>query len=137
MVNSTNEKGVMDATRLKRAGIESINHYPFFIDYNFADSKPRGGSAFIDFFAGGGLCSLMDGLGKDGLVYVKKDKIEPAGGFFLMDFAKVKAEPESFIKAVSNLHLDRLYVEDSRRYSLNDVLHDLGGVSVTLVSFVP
>jgi len=127
----------MNITRLKRTEIEELDYYPFFIDYNFKDARPRGGSAFIDFFAGGKLCALMDGIDKEGLVYMKKDNIAPSGGFFLMDFAMMKVNPTSFLKAVFDLNLEQLYIEDSRRYPLDAVLHRLQKVGIVLVSFLP
>ena len=124
-------------TRLKRVEIGDLQYYPFFIDYDFVEARPRGGSAFIDFFACGKLCKLMDKVDADGLVYVEKNGIAPESGFFLMDFARVVNEAEAFVRAVLDLKLDYLYIEDSRRYPLDGVLVGLEKVGICLVSFIP
>ncbi|MDR0453436.1 MAG: hypothetical protein LBH05_01340 [Deferribacteraceae bacterium] len=127
----------MIAMHLKRVDIEKMDYYPFFMDYNFKDARPRGGSAFIDFFAGGRLCELMDDVGKDGLVYVRKKDIVPLDGFFLMDFAKIKTDPVLFLNAVSGLKLEDMFIEDSSAYPLNDVLKTIENVGIAMVSFIP
>ncbi|GAB7140564.1 hypothetical protein RsTz2092_05140 [Deferribacterales bacterium RsTz2092] len=120
-----------------REAPSSFMYNPVLIDYNFADKRPRGGSACFDFFACGRLCTLVNELDESLLVYVSKEEIAPTQGFFLMDFAQVNANPNILIEAIKGLKLTHLYVEDSANHSLKDVLKTQKKLFVSYVQFKP
>ena len=119
-----------------RTQINKFDYFPVFIDYSFAESKPRGGSAFIEFFAAGQLCSLMDELGSaSDITFVSKGNIKPEKGFFLVDFDKAVQQPEAFIAAVKKLNLKHIYVEDSVNHSIRSIFEEIPELTVSYVAF--
>lgn len=126
----------MSATSvLKRIKMSEFNYFPVIVDYNFAESRPRGGSACFDFFVSGRLCALMDDVTDDGLVLVAKEDIMPETGFFLLDFAKAKDNSHRVLDAVKKLNIPHVYVENSAKYPLNAIFDNETGIAVSYVTF--
>ena len=125
----------MNSSQHKRTRLSQFDYFPIFVDYNFAESKPRGGSTYFDFFSFGKLTALMDEVGKSNIAFVCKEGVQPEKGFFLVDFAKAAADPASFIEAVKKMNLSHIYVESSVKYPLNNILDKDADIAVSYVAF--
>ena len=125
----------MTSTQHKRTPLSKFNYFPVFIDYNFAESRPRGGSACIDFFACGKLCALMDEVDSEGVTFVTKEDLMPESGFFLVDFAQTLENPREFISSLKKMNLSHIYVEDSQLFPLKDLLDKETDIAVSYVMF--
>jgi hypothetical protein len=119
----------------KRVDVPQIDYYPLFVDYDLEAARPRGGSTCIDFFSIGKLARLVDACGKSDLIYVKKDKIHPAEGFFIADFAKIKSNPAWFRQVLDGMGITEFYMENSKTYPFNEREKLFENFTVTLVNF--
>lgn len=118
-----------------RIELPQLDAYPIVLDYDFRGKRPRGGSACVDMFSFGKLCSLMDALSDAGIVYVQKTGLMPLGGFFLVDFAEVYKNPALLKDAIRNMNISELWVEDSARFPLDKLENVFEGVDATMVNF--
>jgi len=124
----------MYVERLKRTEPSQIGYYPLVIDYDFVRLRPRGGSACIDFFSSGKLFSIINELDKPNAMYIQKSDIAPESGFFLMDFAEAKKNPQKFIETLKGLNMSVIYIEDSKHFPPEKILAETD-FNIKLVNF--
>lgn len=121
--------------RIGRVNPTEMNQYPLVIDYDFVNLRPRGGSACIDLFSSGRLCSVVDSVGASGVIYVQKNDIVPDSGFFLMDFAQMTKRHDLLLETLKDMNITELYLEDSKKYPLSGIFAKDSAFDLTLVSF--
>lgn len=112
-----------------------ISYSNAIIDYDFINNRPRGGSSRIDFFSHGAISSALEGLEFDTKIYLKKDNIFFENGVFLLDFQEVQRNPNLFLDMVTNLKLERIYLEHSIHFNIENIAAQLENVDVIIMNF--
>jgi hypothetical protein len=67
-------------------------------------------------------------------VYIQKEDIAPKSGFFLVDFAEAKKNPQKIIDTLKGMNISGFYIEDSRKFPLDDIFKKTD-LKVKLVNF--
>jgi hypothetical protein len=77
----------------------------------------------------------MDECLQSGSVYIQKDDIIPACGFFLVDFKTVRNEPQLIRKILDDMQIETAYIENSVHFPIADAELLFDGLDITLVNF--
>lgn len=110
-----------------------FNYFPAIIDYDFDKKRPRGLSCRVDFFSYGTISHILDNIEMMPHVFVKKKNTFFENGMLLVDFAAVIKNPDSFIDMIKKLKTDKIYLENSKRFPLNDVIKKLENVEIVFM----
>jgi len=111
--------------------------FPTFVDYDFRNIRPRGCSSRIDFFSFGKLTESVEKTSHlNSILYIKKQEFMFKHGFFLMDFIYTSENISPFIENVKNLKFEKLYIEKSPYFPIDDVVSELPQVDIFLMEFI-
>jgi len=117
---------------ITRINFNSLDRFPVFLDYDMDRMKCRGMSAKVDLFSYGTLTEEIEKLSEQELKYAKQEGvfIRKKGllfdsGFFLFDFNYIFSDKDSFINKIRNMNLEVVYLENSHRFQMEDIVSDI------------
>lgn len=117
---------------IMRINFNALDRFPVFIDYDMDGMKCRGMSAKIDLFSYGALSDEIEKLAGKGLefakeegIFIRKKGLLFETGFFLFDFNYIFANKEYFIEKIRKMNLEVVYLENSRRFKMDEIVSDL------------
>ena len=112
-----------------------VDYFPAVLDYDFVKNRPRGGSCRVDFFSYGRLSEVLNNMTPLPNVFVKLSNIFFKNGIFLVDYSLISKRCDHIVDMVKKLHFSKIYIEDSRRFSVAKLIEKLNFTEVILMSF--
>lgn len=131
MKEELNEKNV-ETNRVK-IDYGVFNYFPAIIDYDFEKKRPRGLSCRVDFFSYGTISNILDNIEMMPHVFIRKKNTFFENGMLLVDFSAVIKNPDSFIDMIKKLKTDKIYLENSKTFSLNGIIEKLDDVEIVFM----
>jgi hypothetical protein len=113
-----------------------------FVDYDLDNMVCRGMSAKIDFFSYGALTDEISKLqgkdlefAKEEGIFIRKSDLLFDVGFFLFDFKYLLQDADKFAEKIKNMQLEDVYIENSKRFQMDDVMSGLKFCRAHLLEF--
>lgn len=129
-------------TVVKKINFTTLDIFPVFIDYDMDRMKCRGMSSKIDLFSYGALSAEIDKLNeadlrfaKDEGIFIRKSCLMFEGGFFLFDFKYLLEDIDNFAEKVKSMNLAVVYLENSKRFQMENVVKELKFCRAQLMEF--
>jgi len=127
---------------LIRINFTCLDRFPVFIDYDMVEMKCRGMSTKLDLFSYGALSDEIDKLTPEDLkfakeegIFIRKHGLLFESGFFLFDFNYLLQNVDNFIEKVKKMNLEVVYLENSKRFQMEEVVSALSFCKAQLLEF--
>ena len=127
---------------LIRINFTCLDRFPAFIDYDMDEMKCRGMSTKLDLFSYGALSEEIDKLNPDALkfakeegIFIRKQGLLFDSGFFLFDFKYLLLNIDKFIEKIKRMNLEVVYLENSKRFQMEEVVSALNFCKAQLLEF--